>query len=372
MPPAIWDEFSAARADVDTPASKCQIWPAICSRGRANRGLHGSEVESAEGGLRGRAPDTSDFSYGQPLMCPEEQDTEAGVAVNAREITGALGGDWHGSYGLCPGPGHSPHDRSLKVSDGPSGLVVHSFAGERWQDIKDALRSQGLLPGRDRDRDIARQSMASPAAVDNGADIERRKTYAKQIWGRARGAEGTLVEQYLRGRGITLSMPAALRFAPELTHRPTGKRLPAMIAAVVDMTGRLQGVHRTFLEPDGSRRLQRHDAKMSLGVLSGGAVRLSPAEPVLAVAEGVETALSVQQGSGLPTWAALSAPGLQKLQLPREVQNVTVAVDGDGAGRRAGRVAANRWIGEGRQARIADPGDGLDFNDLLLGKCAAP
>ena len=149
--------------------------------------------------------------------------------MNAREITGALGGDWHGSYGLCPGPGHSPHDRSLKVSNGSCGLVVHSFAGERWQDIKDALRSQGLLPGRG--RDTYRQSWTSPAAVDDGTDTKRKQAFARDIWERAQPAAGTLVESYLRRRGITLPMPATLRFVPVLKHYPTGRCLPAMVAA---------------------------------------------------------------------------------------------------------------------------------------------
>lgn len=37
--------------------------------------------------------------------------------MTAREITRAHGGDWYGTYGLVPGPGHSDDDRSLKVYD---------------------------------------------------------------------------------------------------------------------------------------------------------------------------------------------------------------------------------------------------------------
>jgi hypothetical protein len=64
-------------------------------------------------------------------------------------ITRALGGDWYGSYGCAPAPGHSRKDRSLKISahpTDPSDVILHSFAEEDWRPIKDDLRRQGLLP----------------------------------------------------------------------------------------------------------------------------------------------------------------------------------------------------------------------------------
>jgi hypothetical protein len=45
----------------------------------------------------------------------------------------ALGGDVNGRSVTCPGPGHSPRDRSLSVTPEPSaanGFLVHSFAGD--------------------------------------------------------------------------------------------------------------------------------------------------------------------------------------------------------------------------------------------------
>ena len=67
----------------------------------------------------------------------------------AREITKALGGDWCGRYGLIPGPGHSRRDRSVSIRphpDDPRDVIVHSFGGQSWQEIKDFLRDEGLLP----------------------------------------------------------------------------------------------------------------------------------------------------------------------------------------------------------------------------------
>ena len=70
----------------------------------------------------------------------------------AAEITRALGGQWHRSYGMCscpvPGHGKGSGDRrpSLKVSDGVGGITVHCFGACDWRHVKDALRGRGLLP----------------------------------------------------------------------------------------------------------------------------------------------------------------------------------------------------------------------------------
>ena len=45
-----------------------------------------------------------------------------------------------------------------------------------------------------------------------------------------------------------------------------------------------------------------------------------------------------------------------------------VLADGDEAGEAAARGAALRWKREGRRVRIACPPQGLDFNDMLLGR----
>ena len=68
----------------------------------------------------------------------------------AREIARALGGEVVGrNILLCPGPGHSPRDRSLQVTldaRAPDGVLVHSFAGDHWQDCRDYVRERLGLP----------------------------------------------------------------------------------------------------------------------------------------------------------------------------------------------------------------------------------
>ena len=56
--------------------------------------------------------------------------------MTALEIVRGHRGDWCGSYGLVPGPGHSSKDRSLKVWEADGQVYVHSFAGDDWRDCR--------------------------------------------------------------------------------------------------------------------------------------------------------------------------------------------------------------------------------------------
>ena len=71
------------------------------------------------------------------------------------------------------------------------------------------------------------------------------------------------------------------------------------------------------------------------------------------------------QATALTAWAALSTSGLRALMLPRDIRDVVLLADGDEPGEAAVMSAAQRWVHEGRQVRIARAPDGLDFNDLL-------
>jgi hypothetical protein len=128
------------------------------------------------------------------------------------------------------------------------------------------------------------------------------------------------------------------------------------------------GIHRTFLARDGNGKAPVDPQKMMLGPCRGGAVRLAEPSAVLMVGEGIETCLAATQATGQPAWAALSTSGMRSLDLPTDVHDVIVLADGDEAGEAAARDCALRWKREGRRVRIARPPQGLDFNDMLLGR----
>jgi RecA-family ATPase len=71
----------------------------------------------------------------------------------AQDITRHFGGEWHGSYGAFPAPGHSAADRGVTVKDADSGqdVLFNTFNGANWREIKDECRRIGLLPERDPD-----------------------------------------------------------------------------------------------------------------------------------------------------------------------------------------------------------------------------
>jgi len=130
--------------------------------------------------------------------------------------------------------------------------------------------------------------------------------------------ERTLVETYLRDRGIThLHGTGALRFHPRCYYRPdddaSTETWPAMIASVTDLSGHLTGAHRTWLDPRGFTEATLGKApidtsRRAMGDLLGNAVRFGVADDVMAAGEGIETTLSVRSAlQHLPVVAALFA-----------------------------------------------------------------
>ena len=195
-----------------------------------------------------------------------------------------------------------------------------------------------------------------------------------------------MVEAYLKSRGITLPPPASIRFLPRQRNWNDGKTYPAMISLVQRVPGADDyatlercpslidaGAHFTFLQGsalDGNVRKAATDApKLALGQLRQGGVWLSSFQNIgeqLAVAEGIETALSVMQLTRLPTVAALSAAGMQSLRWPAQVRRLSIAADTDEAGLKAATRLLERALRAGLQAQLKIPAKGKnDFNDLL-------
>ncbi|WP_052717669.1 toprim domain-containing protein [Chromobacterium vaccinii] len=199
-----------------------------------------------------------------------------------------------------------------------------------------------------------------------------------QLWRAARPVKtDDPVGRYLMRRGLSLSTyPRALRYHPALAYWITlhGRpqllgHFPAMLALVTSPQGINVGLHRTWLTLDGHKAALLHPVsgealpakKLALGRsgdLSGEAVRLyPPTDGRLALAEGIETALAVREGSGLPCWAALSAWGLSHAVLPDEITALFVMADNDAnqAGQNAARRLARRMQDDGRPVHLLIP-----------------
>jgi len=185
---------------------------------------------------------------------------------------------------------------------------------------------------------------------------------------------GTLAERYLAGRGILLAARERnLRFHPGCYYRDlvTGETqtLPALIAAVTSLDGRITGLQRTWLDPAGDGKAQLADPRRSLGNLLGNAIWLGLESgapvPVMAAGEGFETMASLRTVMpGLPVAAATSANHLSGLTLPPGCRRLYIAADADAAGRH-GIERLSQRAGEARiVAMVLRPQLG-DFNDDL-------
>ena len=290
--------------------------------------------------------------------------------MTAEAIARALGGHRAGATWMARCPVHEDRSPSLSINAGKGGKVlVHCHAGCDQRDLIAALQERGLWQATGRASRIAFNHRRR-IAEEPDADIQKRSAAALAIWQASHAAEATPVATYLRSRGLDLPASHSLRFHAGLKH-PSGSVWPAMVALVTQCsTGSPIAAHRTFIARDGGGKAPVDPQKMMLGPCRGGAVRLGEPGAVLMVGEGIETCLAAMQATGNAAWAALSTSGLRSLVLPRNIRDVIVLADGDGAGEAAALDCARRWKREGRRVRIAKPPRGLDFNDLLLGRAS--
>jgi putative DNA primase/helicase len=286
--------------------------------------------------------------------------------MTASAIAATLGGAYRsGAWWRCRCPAHGSRGATLALRDGGRGLIAKCYAGCEPRDVLAELRRRGLIDG----DFLASPSGPIPRGIDPAGDRARRIEAARCIWDAARDARGSLVATYLAGRGIIIDLPPSLRYAPAL-RRLDGTSGPATIARIDSLDAELIGISRTWLDRDAAGIWRRRDRAM-LGRAAGGAVRLAPAAETLLIGEGIETCLAAMQATAQPAWAALSTAGLVTLALPPISQEIVILADHDrsGAGERAARIAATRWIAEGRRVRIAIPPEpGSDFNDVLAGR----
>lgn len=191
-------------------------------------------------------------------------------------------------------------------------------------------------------RGVASTGAASPGRPRTPSAVaEHRTRLARTLWTAALPIGGTPAERYLRdSRAYGGGLPPTLRYLAA-----NGKHPHAMIAAFGFVSevgcGELEipttppAVHLTRLAPDASQRL----AKIMLGAVSGHPIVLAPPNDGfgLAIAEGIEDALSLHEATGLGALAAGSATHMARLAdaVPAYVSCVTIAEDDDPAGRTA-------------------------------------
>lgn len=293
--------------------------------------------------------------------------------MDLQKLKDSLGGDISGRQLLCPGPGHSPRDRSLAVrlsADAPDGLLVFSHAGDDWRTCRDYVRQRLGLPqcqvsdGQDR---------RVPASLQRTEDDLLRIGRATKIWNEADDPRGTIGEQYLASR--LLGLPdniagAVLRFHAACPWRDenTGNtiRVPALIAAFRSVDDHnITAVHRIALNCDGTKLGRR-----MLGIVHRSAVMLqAPRGDEIVIGEGIETCMAAMQLGFTPAWALGSVGAISFFPVLEGVKQLTVLGEAGDASARAVQFCGRRWRRAGRRVRVVMPDDGnSDLNDELMAK----
>jgi len=231
-------------------------------------------------------------------------------------------------------------------------------------------------------REIDKAPKPKPAK-QKGMELKRLKT----LWDEAYAFTDPKTapwHRYLEKRGISLtSMPPTLRMHLQMScYSNDGEfegKYPTIIAPVMDIDGKIVGLHRTFITEDGNKAdvsLAKKAVSTKGRSMSGGAIRLGESGPILSTCEGVETGLAAMEASGLPVWPACNAGMLRSMVIPDVVEHLVIWADRDvnGAGHTAAEALKLRTEAAGKKVSIFYPNlpmsgrKGVDWNDVLKEK----
>jgi len=261
-----------------------------------------------------------------PYRLDERAARAAGAVVRGAELR-------------LPCPVHDSSPETLAIRQGDRAPLWHCHAGCDPVDVRDGLLATGIL--------VRRNSRHAPIAP-GPSDRRSPPRWIPGAWASASPLAGTPADDYLRSRGLRPPWPEELLW----DHRR--RRMLARVSLGAD----LRGLHATSV-PGRERR--------TYGPVRGAAVRLAAmARGVLAVAEGIETALSYAALTGTPTWAALSSAGMRHVELPDGLRWLAVAADFDGPGLLAAEQLERRARDAGIEVRIDLPSrHQTDWADVL-------
>lgn len=316
------------------------------------------------------------------------------MAVDAAAVLRAAEGNWfallqafgihekflqnrHGPCPACGGEDRFRFDDKGKGMHFCSGCgagdgvdLLRKLHGQSFRQVIDQLAEHlGVTTQEDRNDPTRRQKL----------DL---KGQLEQLWRGGQRLSGMDSASAYLGRrlcgGSILANRAALavlRYHPALTYiHDDGSRSkhPGMLAAIQGADGRMVALHRTYL--NGAHKADVPEAKKttpSLRTMSGAAIRLAaPREGVIAVAEGIETALAVQQLYGAPCWATISSGGMASFDWrgAGDIRALMIFADHDPnfAGHAAAYQLAHRATKAGLTCNVILPDViGEDFADQL-------
>ena len=213
-------------------------------------------------------------------------------------------------------------------------------------------------------------------AGEDNADTLQRRAYIENTYAARVPIAGTAAAAYLTGRGLD---PAQLR--PETVERmgwlPNHRGTEgALVFPYTDEAGNLQGLHFTFVTPAGEKSPHEPARQMRRGPpdwrTNGCALlRLDfGTGPEMVVAEGFENALAISLAGSARVVAVGAVGAYGRCPLPRMVETITIAHDGDDpdakpAAAQAYHRGVVRYLGQGLMLKMTAPPTGCDPNDVL-------
>lgn len=310
----------------------------------------------------------------------------APYAMTAEEAALAIGGmsrsgsSWRGR---CPACGRSD---TFSISPGRHyNFTFQCFAGCTYAEMSAALAAYNVTRHRTSPRtgsqprgrgfsDLALDEDAAGAYIAERRAEEAEKSEPNpkvlRLLDRSMPAKGTIVETYLRSRGITIPIPDTIRYLPDyLKH-------PAMLA-VGHIVGYWAPVMAsvTRLKPDGSGKALLPNARTCVGRwVHGPHIELiDDGEGPLAIGEGIETCLAaVQLRLAKNVWTCYCADNLRRKFVFPENREILLLGENDraGASAKAIRAVKARLKDAGVVVRSCFPKDKgyCDANDVLMNK----
>jgi hypothetical protein len=219
-------------------------------------------------------------------------------------------------------------------------------------------------------------STGKDSAKEDSADTLARCTYIATTYAARLPIAGTPAAAYLTCRGLD---PARLR--PEIVERMGW--LPnyrgeegALLFPYTDEAEGLRGLHLVLITPAGEKSPYEPARQMRRGApdwrTTGRALlRLDFGKgPEMVVAEGFEDALAISLVGHARVVAVGTVGAYGRCRLPRTVETITLAHDGDDPDTKPEAVQAYhrgvvRYLGQGLMVKMTAPPTGCDPNDVL-------
>lgn len=251
----------------------------------------------------------------------------------------------------------------LRTWEGHGGLISYKCAR---CGAKGFARAEG--PAQISRRQTVTKEIPSPT----GENKNRQRDKALWLYHATEPATGTVVQAYLRSRGITMPLPATIRFLP--AQKP--EQHPAMLVPfgipdepepgiITISEQKITAVQLVLLAADGTGKANTEPSKLTIASPAGmPLVAAAMGDAMgLGIAEGFEDALSIYQATGLGAWASGGASFLPKLVAPIEdlatreydasPDSISIFADADDTGRRNARELATRLVK--LSAKLAKP-----------------